>query len=160
MPDHATLARLRALLVDLNASAAGCWDVSDGRLVLRAFVLGDDLPMKVSIDFTWATASVPLSESDLGIVRAALDGRVAVSVAADLPPDRGSGLWLRRFGAERSVAVPVFDADGETVRVVSVALPAGGADDLAVASAARRLDAGALPPDNGREDASDSPGAS
>jgi hypothetical protein len=49
----------------------------------------------------------------------------AISRAEELPPDSGSGRWLRAFGASRSVAVPIIDAKGSVRGVISVALPAG-----------------------------------
>jgi DNA-binding IclR family transcriptional regulator len=54
-----------------------------------------------------------------------------------LSPDVGSGLWLRRFGAARSVAVPVFDRSGRLTAVVSVALAEAPPDDEDVARAVR-----------------------
>lgn len=109
---------VRSLLIDLGARAAGCWRVEGDRLVQAAFVGAENLPVEVAREFATATSSVPLDRIELGIVRACVEGVVAVSIAAELPPDVGSGLWLRRFGAERSVAVPIEGSGG----VVSVAL--------------------------------------
>jgi hypothetical protein len=57
----------------------------------------------------------------LGIVGAAVSGEPMVSVRAELPPDAGSAVWLGRFGADRSVAVPWL-VGREVVAVGSVAV--------------------------------------
>jgi hypothetical protein len=89
---------------------------------------------EVSRGFAEATLSVPLERTNLGIVRAALEGQPAVSRVDELPGDSGSGYWLRAFGARRSVAVPVRDAKGTVRAVVSVALADTPLDDEAVAA--------------------------
>jgi DNA-binding IclR family transcriptional regulator len=114
--------QLEALRAAVSARAAGWWQVYSGRLGLVAFAAAADLPEEVAREFAAATQSIALEPSGLGIVKAALAGETAESRAADLPPDAGSGLWLRRFGAARSVAVPLRDASGHVVGVVSVAL--------------------------------------
>jgi hypothetical protein len=133
-------AQLEALRAALGARAAGWWRVTDDRLNLVAFAPAPDLPAEVAHGFAEAARSVPITPSRLGIVRAALDGSPVVSRAAELPPEEGSGLWLRRFGAGRSVAVPVRDRSGAVAWVVSVALadtpPPDDAVDRSVADAA------------------------
>lgn len=124
---------LASLLARLDARAAGWWRIGDGVLVQVAFAASEELAEEVAQSFAAATLSVSLDETGLGIVHAALSGEPAVSRADDLPSDTGSGLWLRRFGAVRSVAVPVLDGSGRVVRVVSVALAEGPPDDVAVA---------------------------
>jgi hypothetical protein len=133
-PPHDLLAALRARL---NARAAGWWRVGEGRLEQVAFVAAGDMPEAVASAFAEATRSVPLDQTGLGIVSAAVMGEVTVSRARDLPDDSGSGLWLRRFEAERSVAVPVRDLSGRVSRVVSVALAASPDDDASVAQTIR-----------------------
>ena len=118
---HASVVALRRAL---DARAAGWWAVRGDRLEQLAFDPAPDMAPEVAAAFRAATASVPLEPSGLGIVRAALGGETTVSLAADLPPDSGSGLWLRAFGAERSVAVPLLDHRGQVEAVLSVALPA------------------------------------
>ena len=120
---------LAALRRRLGARAAGAWRVEGDRLVGLAFATTDDMPPEVAGRFRAMSASVPLDLRDLGIVAAALDGRRRVSHAAELPPDAGSGLWLRAFAADRSVAVPIAGAAGAVVGVVSVALVGAAADD-------------------------------
>jgi hypothetical protein len=115
-------AQLAALRSRLGGRAAGAWRVEGDRLVLIAFDPAPDLPAEVARGFEAATRSVALTLVDLGIVRAASAGEVSVSVAADLPANAGSGLWLRAFGAARSVAVPIEGRDGRIEGVVSVAI--------------------------------------
>ncbi len=121
--DAARVARdLVTLRIGLGARAAGAWEVEGDRLVRLAFAAADDMAAEVASAFTAATASVPLDRRDLGIV-AAVEERVRkVSVASRLSPEAGSGYWLRAFGADRSVAVPIARADGTIGGVVSVAL--------------------------------------
>jgi hypothetical protein len=145
-PD-AVIDSLRRLL---HARAAGWWERAFDRLELLAFAAADDMPAEVAEGFAAATRSVPLDRPELGVVRAVLDARPVVSRVEQLPPDAGSGLWLRRFGATRSVAVPVLDGSGRVVRVVSVALLAAAPDDdevvqTVLAAAETGLDADQAP---------------
>jgi hypothetical protein len=116
--------RIASLRVRLNARAAGWWRVEGDHVVLVAFDAAPDMPAEVSIGFVSATTTVSLARLDLGVVRAAVTNQVAVSRLDELPADTGSGLWLRRFGASRSVAVPTPDG------VVSVALGAEPEDEI------------------------------
>ncbi|GIW88195.1 MAG: hypothetical protein KatS3mg108_2519 [Isosphaeraceae bacterium] len=110
---------LERLIAELGGRAAGLWRIEGDALRLVAFLGADDLAKEVREGFEAATAVVGLTREELSIVRAVREGRVVVARAAELPPEVGSGYWLRAFGAERSVAVPVGDG------VLSVALPAG-----------------------------------
>jgi hypothetical protein len=122
MPAEVVRERLAALRARVVGRAAGAWRVEAGRLEQVAFDPAPDLTPEVAEGFAQATRSVELARGDLGIVRAAVSGRVVVSLASGLPADRGSGYWLRAFGASRSVAVPIAGEDGEVSLVVSVAL--------------------------------------
>ena len=128
---------LEAFRAEIGARAAGWWRLRDGGLELVAFAAAGDMLTQIAVDFMRATHSVALSQTALGIVEAAVEGVVVVSRAEDLPPDEGSGLWLRRFGAARSVAVPVSVKGGGARRIVSVALGGPPPDDAEVASAIR-----------------------
>ena len=81
----------------LGARAAGYWqlDQETERLVQLGFVPGVGLDPEVGRQFAAATAAVPLSQTSLGIVAAALTGQPAVSRVEELPADSGSGRWLR-----------------------------------------------------------------
>lgn len=126
--------RLAALRVDLEARAAGYWWLAGDWLEQVGFAPSPTLDEEVSRGFADATLSVPLERTDLGIVRAALEGQPAVSRVGELPGDAGSGYWLRAFGASRSVAVPIRDARGTIRAVVSVALADSPLDDETVAA--------------------------
>jgi len=119
-------AQIAEVSAALGARAAGYWqlDQETARLVQLVFVPGVGLDPDVGRQFAAATASVPLSQTSLGIVAAALTGQPAVSRVAELPADSGSGRWLRAFGAGRSVAVPIRGEGGEIQGVFSVALTA------------------------------------
>ena len=114
--------RLADLRARLDGRAAGAWIVAGDRLDQLAFAPAPDLPIDVSRRFAEATRSVDLARVELAIARAAATGRPVVSIAAELPPDAGSGYWLRAFGAARSVAVPIDGSGGTVGLVVSVAL--------------------------------------
>src|SRR5947209_3438562 len=118
MPEPSPLERLETLRATLDARAAGWWRLEGSRMIQVAFAAAADMPEEVSVGFAEATRAVPLSDVSLGIVKAAVEGRPAVSLTDKLPSEVGSGLWLRRFGAERSVAVPVAGPGGRVVAVV------------------------------------------
>ncbi len=126
--DRGTASRAHAVALcgNLSACAAGYWQLDSlaGRLVQVAFVPGARLDPQIGHQFASATLEVELSQKNLGIVAAAMEGRPVVSRAIDLPEDSGSGRWLRAFGASRSVAVPIRGENGQVEGVLSVALPA------------------------------------
>ena len=128
---------LVALVHDLSARAAGLWDRQEDFLRLEAFVAAEDMPLYVAQGFAQATRKVPLDRTGLGIVKAAMEQTVVTSWAAELPDDGGSGTWLRAFQAERSVAVPLLDAQGRTRAVIAIAL--GSDCALAAGAVAARL---------------------
>ena len=132
----ATRERLAALRARLGGRAAGAWKVAGDRLEQVAFDPAPDMPAEVGEGFASATRAVDLARLELGIVKAVASGQVAVSLARDLPAGVGSGYWLRAFGADRSVAVPILDRDGRVALVVSLALGLEP-DDEAVAGAIR-----------------------
>lgn len=131
---------LERLLGHFQARAVGWWRVNDTNSSLdqRGFCAVSEMPEETAREFETMTRAVPLSRVNLGIVKAAVTGQVAVSRALELPPDDGSGLWLRRFGAERSVAVPIEDSRGIVVEVISIALGTEPTDAL-VAATLRRV---------------------
>jgi len=128
---HVQIAELCAAL---GACAAGYWklDQESARLVQLGFVPGVGLDPEVGRQFAAATATVPLSQTSLGIVAAALTGRPAISRVDELPADSGSGRWLRAFAASRSVAVPIRGAGGKIQGVFSVALTADSTLDTQI----------------------------
>jgi hypothetical protein len=117
-------ARLAGICSALDARAAGYWrfDEGSGHLIQLCFVAGAGLDPEVGRQFAAATKCVSVSQTTLGIVAAAITGRPAVSRVSELPAESGSGRWLRAFGASRSVAVPLRDAFGSVIGVLSIAL--------------------------------------
>jgi hypothetical protein len=125
------------LLRAVGARAAGLWTVEPTRLVQAAFVACAEMPAAVAAEFAAATRVVPLTDRSLGIVAAVAAGTPWVSRASELDAASGSGRWLRAFGAERSVAVPLADATGRVAAVLSVALGPSEEPDDAVAARVR-----------------------
>lgn len=132
-----TLARIR-----LNARAVGIWSLQGDALVQLAFEAAPGMSDQVAQEFAEATRVVALDQLGLGIVKAASEGRVVVSVADELDPTSGSGYWLRAFGADRSIAVPRLDPWGAVIGVFSVAMPGLDPDAEAVCSILRSIDQG------------------
>jgi hypothetical protein len=143
-PSDAIRRGLTALLAGLGGRAAGFWRVRVARLEQVAFVAGEGLDPRTAREFAQATRDVPLERADLGIVRACLEGQPAISRVGEMPPESGSGHWLRAFGAGRSVAVPLGAA------VISIALSGDWTDEHIIT---RLRDAGRrwLDPDRGRD---------
>ncbi len=116
-PDR-TAEEIRAAVDGL---AAGVWERDDGVLILRSFSAKDEMPPDVQGAFRSATARVGLDRTDLAIVRAVVEGDMAV---AEPPPvgEEGSGspAWLRRFAARRSIALPLRES-GRIVGAIAVA---------------------------------------
>ena len=124
---------VEGLLTALGARAAGLWTADGEALVQAAFAACPEMPADVARTFVEATRRVPLLDLSLGIVAAAVTGEVRVSRVAEMAAGTGSGRWLRAFGAERSVAVPLRGAMGAVVAVLSVALPPGDDSDREIA---------------------------
>lgn len=105
-----------------GARATGSWRYADRRLSIEYFMACPEMKPEVAEGFPKATADVPVTDTGLGIVLAARAGVTTEYRAIDLPPDAGSGYWIRAFEADRSVAVPQFDAAGNLKRILSVAV--------------------------------------
>jgi hypothetical protein len=110
---------LRDLALSTGAIAAGIWELAGLDLVQAEFWSSGVLDPDVAIEFAAATKRVSLDRVELGIVAAMRSGGPFVSIAANLDPKRGSGLWLRRFRADCSLAVPFR----QTVASVAVCQP-------------------------------------
>jgi len=109
------------LLQQLDGRAIGLWRVDADRLVQLGF-LAPPLDAALAERFAAATASVSRDQIGLAIVKAAEQRKTVVSMADQLPAETGSGYWLRAFGTERSVAVPLQGASGDVCWVLSIAL--------------------------------------
>lgn len=132
-PEVSPEAIVSAVLTELGARAAGLWKLEGNHLTQVVFIPGAGLTEDVAREFAQATERVSLDQRGLGIVVAATRGEIAVSRASELPENSGSRLWLHRFNASRSVAVPLLGPTGAVVGVISVALATDPRDDLAVA---------------------------
>ncbi|MFO0889389.1 MAG: hypothetical protein U0790_09650 [Isosphaeraceae bacterium] len=139
--DEDVLRRVVVLCAEIGARAAGCWrvDPERERLIQVAFVPGAGLDPEVARAFAEATREVSIRQEGLGIVVAALSGEPAVSRVEALSPDSGSGRWLRAFGADRSIAVPVLGPDPGTRIVCSVAVSRPSVDDVWIARRIREV---------------------
>lgn len=104
------------------ARATGSWRYHDKRLTIEFFMACPEMKSDVAAGFPQATADVPVTDTGLGIVLAARARQTTQYRAIDLPPDAGSGYWIRAFEADRSVAVPQFDEAGQLIRILSVAV--------------------------------------
>ena len=115
---------LDALLTATSARAAGLWRVRDDRLVQVGFRSVPDMPLEVQTGFAAATAWVPLSHPELGIVKAVTSRQPAI---ATLDPQHtgltGSASWLARFRAVQSAAFPIFDAQQAVTGVLAISTP-------------------------------------
>lgn len=120
MPESITEV-LAALIARLDGRAAGFWLREGDTLRQVAFQSAADLPDSVRVGFMDATREVPLSLLELAIVSACLEGKPILSLAETLPPELGSGYWLRAFGAACSLAVPILGTDSGPTGVLSVA---------------------------------------
>lgn len=107
-----------------GARATGSWrfDAETQCLLLESFQACPEMDKVVAEGFPAATAEVPVTDTGLGIVLAARAMDVTEYRAQDLPPEVGSGYWLRAFEADRSVAVPQIDSHGNLIRILSVAV--------------------------------------
>lgn len=131
--DESVNRHLADLRLALGARAAGYWWHAGDWLEQVALAFSPTFDPAVAQTFKEITRSVALEKTDLGIVRAAVADEPVVSRVSDLPGASGSGYWLRAFGAERSVAVPLHDPSTAVRAIVSVALAADNPlDDGAV----------------------------
>lgn len=104
-----------------------------------AFAATPELSAEVADGFARASVRVELTQTDLGIVGAALTGKPLISIASALSTEAGSGYWLRRLGADRSLALPLLDGGGRVVAVVAVALVDAPPDDQGFLNELHRL---------------------
>jgi hypothetical protein len=132
---------LRNLLAATGSRAVGLWRRDGRSLQALGFEGADDMPDEVRTGFAQGTARVPLDQTSLGIVKAALTERPAVATRTGGTTGlAGSAGWLERFDAAQSLAVPIL-RDGELSGVLAISTPYAfderhGAWQLVVALAA------------------------
>jgi phosphoserine aminotransferase len=129
-------AALDSLLAAAGARATGLWRLDRSSpmkgeerypesLVLLGFRAVPDMPREVASAFAAATARVPLSRIDLGIVKAAATGSPAAARVEEHGAHAGglggSASWLARFGARQSLAAPILRG-GRAVGVIAISV--------------------------------------
>ena len=108
-PPDEPLSLLRA---ETNSRAVGLWQNSSEFLHLLGFSAAPNMPADVQSGFCKATRKVPLSKTDLGIVKAAVQRKATIAtVGSSSGILSGSATWLERFEAINSLAVPIGDAE-------------------------------------------------
>jgi hypothetical protein len=127
------------ILSELGASAAGLWRIDGERLVQVAFAASTELDEAVARDFEEATRSISLDRTNLGVVIAVRSGKIVPLHSGEIPDDAGSGLWLNRFRAARSVAMPIADAEGKIIGGLAASFASMTPDDQTVGSRLREL---------------------
>lgn len=110
---------LSRLVIETAARASGCWRLENGHLKLIGFGWASDMSEEVRRGFQDATRCVPLNQTGLGIVKAAVTDKPAIGRRdADITGLDGSASWIVKFGANTSLAVPLHES--ETPVVVGV----------------------------------------
>lgn len=112
-------AALDRLLEQTGGRAAGLWRLAPGELRQVGFRAVEDMPETVRTEFAAATRNVPLSETGLGIVKAAISRAPSMATVEGMPGLGASAGWLARFACRASLAVPVEHAN-QTVGVLAV----------------------------------------
>jgi hypothetical protein len=131
--DRATRDGLDMVLSVTLARATGLWRISPGPLVCPSLTDAErdqqsptsggsssanlslvgfrgviDMAETVKEDFASATQTVPLTDTSLGIVKAAVTHEPAIATLENVDGTLGgSATWLARFGAIHSLAVPI-----------------------------------------------------
>ncbi len=103
-----TRSQLGHLLDWTEGRAIGLWQQQANQLRQLAFVASSDMPFSVQTAFCAATALVPISATNLGIVAAHIATKPVLALAQDLTgPLDGSANWLVRFQSASSISIPV-----------------------------------------------------
>ena len=115
---------LDGLLKSTGARAVGLWRVRDDLLVQVGFRTVRDMPLEVQTGFAAATAWVPLSNTELGIVKAVTSRQPSIATLDSHDTGlTGSASWLARFRTVQSAAFPIFDANETVTGVLAISTP-------------------------------------
>ncbi|MEX1231089.1 MAG: GAF domain-containing protein [Planctomycetaceae bacterium] len=116
-------AALDRLLSITHSRATGLWRATDEFLIQVAFRAVPDMPADVREEFRRITTQLPLAQTDLGVVKAAVTGQpVAAYRTVKAGGLSGSATWLERFACRQSLAVPIYT--GEHLRgVIAISTP-------------------------------------
>ncbi len=120
---------LSQFVIATASRASGCWRLEEEFLRLVGFGWASDMPDAVSTGFQEATRRVALDQTGLGIVKAVVSCAPAIGhLDSGMTGLDGSASWIARFGATSSLAVPIWNADVDTVvGVIAIST----ADDVA-----------------------------
>lgn len=111
---------LDQILMVLGGKAVGLWRSREGRLRQIGFRAASEMDEQVRKQFAVLTHEVPLENTGLGIVKAIVDKEPAIgTLQAGKSGLQGSSEWLRKFGAQQSYAVPIFERD-QVVGVLAI----------------------------------------
>ena len=113
-PDEGARLHLAELRLELEARAAGYWWHAGDWLEQVAFVASRSLAADVVEGFAEATRSVPLSQTELGIVRAALSGEPFTFTLGQGRVIRGwdVGVAGMQVGGRRELTIPPEEGYG------------------------------------------------
>ncbi|MDA0835075.1 MAG: GAF domain-containing protein [Planctomycetota bacterium] len=114
---------LDRLLLATDSRATGFWRTTGEFLVQVGFRAVPDMPTDVREEFRQITTQLPLSKTDLGIVKAAVTRQPVAAYRIDNSASlTGSATWLERFACRQSLAVPIYR--GEELRgVIAISTP-------------------------------------
>jgi|GEM_PF-2107885 len=111
---------LDQILMCLGGKAIGLWCCSEGKLCQIGFRAVSEMDEQVRKQFAALTQEVPLENTGLGIVKAIVDKKPAIgTLHAGKSGLQGSSEWLRKFEAQQSYAVPIFEGD-QVVGVLAI----------------------------------------
>ena len=100
------------LLAESRSRAVGLWRLEGSHLHLLGFCGAPDMAAQIVRQFSDATRDVPLTQTSLGIVKAAIVRQATVATVKNIDGTMGgSASWLERFEAVNSLAVPIFAKD-------------------------------------------------
>lgn len=116
---------LQLLLDATGARATALWRRVNDSLHLIGFRGVPDMPTEVREGFAAAVRNLPLTETRLGCVKAAVTGEPVVAVQEEQPHGLiASASWLTKFGSRQSLAIPVFSTEtNDVIGVIAISTP-------------------------------------
>tara|TARA_R110002095_G_scaffold1076_3_gene5100 strand:+ start:9704 stop:10210 length:507 start_codon:yes stop_codon:yes gene_type:complete len=111
---------LDRILVDLGGRAVGLWRCGKGRLIQLGFRAVPQMDEQIRRQFAEFTQEVSLENTGLGIVKAVVERIPAIGTLQGKESGlEGSSEWLRKFEAQQSYAVPIFEGN-QVVGVLAI----------------------------------------
>lgn len=103
----------------LKGRAIGIWHCDNqGQLIQIGFRAVAEMDEQVRKQFSSFTKQVSLENTGLGIVKAVVERKPTIGTLQN-PGLQGSSEWLKKFGAQQSYAVPIFEND-QVVGVLAI----------------------------------------